>query len=198
MWNVSKYGVLPGPYFAALGLNTERYFVFLSIQSQYGKIRTRKNSVFGQFLRSVTLIKILKWIFILIQIHSLRNYGKNLVPLQTEYGFFQNIASSFLIHKKMNKDLRYLTYFCNYFFRFFNNYLISNKFPVKFIGHIPTFVPIYPRWLFRHEDFFARVIISSFGIKLKAKIFLYCSLKLYFPVKSFEISLSIKCFPKPW
>ena len=28
------------------------WFVFSSIQSKYGKIRTRKNSVFGQFLRS--------------------------------------------------------------------------------------------------------------------------------------------------
>ena len=38
-----------GPYFAAFGLNTERYEVSLHIQSECGKIRTRKNSVFGQF-----------------------------------------------------------------------------------------------------------------------------------------------------
>ena len=44
-WNVSKYGVLSGPYFPAFGLNTERYFVSLRIQSECGKIRTRKNSV---------------------------------------------------------------------------------------------------------------------------------------------------------
>ena len=37
-----------GPYFPALGLNTERY-----IQSECGKIRTRKNYVFGSFSRSV-------------------------------------------------------------------------------------------------------------------------------------------------
>ena len=31
-----------GPYFPAFELNTERYFVSLSIQSECGKIRTRK------------------------------------------------------------------------------------------------------------------------------------------------------------
>ena len=30
-----------GPYFPAFGLNTERYFVSLSVQSECGKIRTR-------------------------------------------------------------------------------------------------------------------------------------------------------------
>ena len=47
-----KYGVFSGPYFPALGLNTERYFVSLRIQSECGKIHTRKNSVFGHFSRS--------------------------------------------------------------------------------------------------------------------------------------------------
>ena len=51
-WKVSKYGVFSGPYFPAFGLNTERYFVSLRIQSEWGKIRTIKNSAFGQFSRS--------------------------------------------------------------------------------------------------------------------------------------------------
>ena len=46
---MSKYGVFSGPYFPAFGLNTERYFVSLRIQSKCGKIRTRKNSVLGYF-----------------------------------------------------------------------------------------------------------------------------------------------------
>ena len=50
---VSKYGVISGPYFPAFGLNTERYQVFLRIQSECRKIRTRNNSIFGQFSRSV-------------------------------------------------------------------------------------------------------------------------------------------------
>ena len=51
-WKVSKYGVFSGPYFPAFGLNTERYSISLRIQSKCGKIRTRKNSVFGHFSRS--------------------------------------------------------------------------------------------------------------------------------------------------
>ena len=48
-WKVSKYWVFSGPYFPTFGLNTERHYVFLRIQSEYWKIRTRKNSVFGHF-----------------------------------------------------------------------------------------------------------------------------------------------------
>ena len=51
-WKVSKYGVFSGPYFPAFGLNTERYSVSLRIQSECGRIRSRKNSVFGHFSRS--------------------------------------------------------------------------------------------------------------------------------------------------
>ena len=39
----------------AFGLNTERYEVFLHIQSECGKIRTWKNSVVGHFSRSEKL-----------------------------------------------------------------------------------------------------------------------------------------------
>ena len=41
--------VFSGRYFLAFGLNTERYGVSLRIQSKFGKMRTRKNSVFGHF-----------------------------------------------------------------------------------------------------------------------------------------------------
>ena len=41
-----------GPYFPVFGLNTEIYEVNLCIQSEYGKIRTRKNSIFWHFSRS--------------------------------------------------------------------------------------------------------------------------------------------------
>ena len=44
-----------GPYFPVFGLNTERYGVSLRIQSEYGKIQTRKNSVCGHFSRSVKI-----------------------------------------------------------------------------------------------------------------------------------------------
>ena len=52
-WKVSKYRVFPGLYFPAFRLNTEIYEINLRIQSEYRKIRTRKNSVFGHFSRSV-------------------------------------------------------------------------------------------------------------------------------------------------
>ena len=51
-WKVSKRGVFSGPYFPAFGPNTEGYGVSLCIQSECGKIRTGKNSVFGHFSRS--------------------------------------------------------------------------------------------------------------------------------------------------
>ena len=66
-WKVTKYRVFSSLHFPAFGLNmersfglnTERYSVSLRIQSEWslhiqsecGKIRTRKNSVFGQFSR---------------------------------------------------------------------------------------------------------------------------------------------------
>ena len=49
---VSKYGVIPGPYFPVFGLNTGIYSVNLRIQSEYKKIRTRNNSGFELFSRS--------------------------------------------------------------------------------------------------------------------------------------------------
>ena len=54
-WKVSKCRVISGSYFPAFGLNTERYFAFLLIQSECGKIRTRNNSEFGHFSRSVRI-----------------------------------------------------------------------------------------------------------------------------------------------
>ena len=44
---MSKYGVFSGLYFPAYGLSTERYRASLRNQSEFGKIRTRQNSVFG-------------------------------------------------------------------------------------------------------------------------------------------------------
>ena len=52
VWKVSKYGVSSVPYFPVSRLNKEIYGVNLRIQSEYGKIRTRKNSMFWWFSRS--------------------------------------------------------------------------------------------------------------------------------------------------
>ena len=72
VWKVSKYGVFSGPHFPTFGQNTERYSISLRIQSEYGKKRTRKNSVFGHFSRSVRNIH--KWITVLNDFHFLLIY----------------------------------------------------------------------------------------------------------------------------
>ena len=55
-WKVSKYRVFSGRYFPAFGLNKERYFVSLCIQSECGKIRTEKKlriwALFTQWLQN--------------------------------------------------------------------------------------------------------------------------------------------------
>ena len=48
-WKVSKYGVFSGIYFPVFELNSD---IYTAIQ-EYRKIRTRKNSEFGKFSRSV-------------------------------------------------------------------------------------------------------------------------------------------------
>ena len=68
-WKVSKYGVFSGPYFPAFGLNTERYGVFLRIQSEYGKIRTRRNSVFGHFSPSDGVLKKICFYYLIMCIY---------------------------------------------------------------------------------------------------------------------------------
>ena len=71
---MSRYGVFPGPYFPAFGLNTERYEVSLRIQSEYGKIRTRKNSVFGHISHSDIFLHL--WNKVLIQAVFKRHWAK--------------------------------------------------------------------------------------------------------------------------
>ena len=45
-----------GPYFPIFRLNTEIYSVNLRIKSDYRRIRTKKNSVFGRFSRSAAQV----------------------------------------------------------------------------------------------------------------------------------------------
>ena len=59
-WQVSKYGAISGLYFPVFRLNMEIYSVNLRIQSEYRKIRTRNNSVFGHFsMQCMYVIKII-------------------------------------------------------------------------------------------------------------------------------------------
>ena len=45
-----------GPYFPVFGLNTEIYGVNLCVQYEYGKMRTRRNSVFLFYFIYLTFI----------------------------------------------------------------------------------------------------------------------------------------------
>ena len=70
-WKVSEDGVFSGPYFPTSGLNTERYSVTLRIQSECGKTRTRKTSVFAHFSRSGWIIFFVKWLAVKSMVNSL-------------------------------------------------------------------------------------------------------------------------------
>ena len=48
-WKVSKYGVPCSPYFHGFWLNMEVLSLNLCIQSEYEKVRTKKNFIFGYF-----------------------------------------------------------------------------------------------------------------------------------------------------
>ena len=64
---VSKYGIISGPYFPSFELNTERHLVSLRIQSECGKIRTRNYSVFGHFSRSYINLNLKYYSFVLVR-----------------------------------------------------------------------------------------------------------------------------------
>ena len=66
-WKLSKYGVISSPYFPAFGLNTERCEVSFRNQCEWGKIRTRNNSVFGHFSRIVWMSN--------LSLHHKRRFG---------------------------------------------------------------------------------------------------------------------------
>ena len=54
-WKVSKYGIFSGPYFPALGLNTERYEVSLRIQPEREKYGPEKTPCLDTFQAVLTL-----------------------------------------------------------------------------------------------------------------------------------------------
>ena len=72
---MSKYGAFSGPYFPAFGLNRERHFVSLCIQSECGKIRAKKNSVFWHISHSVKREK--HWHLHMTDLFSWRKYISN-------------------------------------------------------------------------------------------------------------------------
>ena len=65
-WKVSECRLFSVPSFPAFWLNTEIYSVNLRIQFEYGKIRTRRNTVFGHFSGSVKYIDVKETIKIVL------------------------------------------------------------------------------------------------------------------------------------
>ena len=60
------------PYCPPFGLNTERYSVSLSIQAEYGKIRTRKTPNTDTFISMITSNSMLYFILFLCEIFWVR------------------------------------------------------------------------------------------------------------------------------
>ena len=85
---MSKRGVFSGPYFPVFGLNTEIYRVNLRIQSEYRKIRIRKNSVFGHFSRSDNLRPTLDYY---ICYWFILHYADDTIPYVFRFSFEETI-----------------------------------------------------------------------------------------------------------
>ena len=97
-WKVSKYGVISGPYFPAFGLATERYQVYLCIQSKCGKIRTRNNSVFGISSRSGSCVLIRNGHHVILRMfvrHIAFVISKGGEPVSWNYVSIRNIYTWF-------------------------------------------------------------------------------------------------------
>ena len=97
------------PYFPAFRLNTERYSVSLRIQSECGKRRTRKNSLFGHFSRSgffnpngtvthkskISYLILVHWIVNIWQTHILTEFNKSSsLQMLWKIGFLKNFAET--------------------------------------------------------------------------------------------------------
>ena len=109
-WKVSKYGIISGPYFPVVGLNTEIYLVNLRIQPKYRKIRTRNNSVFGHFSRSVrhaSISETTDTITIIWNVETKSAYRTNIFPVNKPSA--NTLSSSIVIRT-------FVRSFCSYDF----------------------------------------------------------------------------------
>ena len=83
-----------GPYFLAFGLITERYRIFLRIQSKYGKIRTRKTSntkAFHAVKATLLFLKYFRVVFISFCCSTL-----NILLVFSIYIYYMDFISSVL------------------------------------------------------------------------------------------------------
>ena len=103
-WKVSKYRVIPGPYFPLFGLNTEIYEVNLRIQSRYRKIQTIET-----ILRIEAILRIHHQLYYFLRFNTKEIYVINMkkfeysverqngtvTPAWFKYIFFQSLIPFF-------------------------------------------------------------------------------------------------------
>ena len=107
---MSKYGVFSGLYFPVFGLNMEKS---LRIQSEWRKIRTRKNSVFGHFSRSVYQIILDFGVWKMIKIRN--NFLTNSCLFQQNKFCFLIWSMAFIICILLfTYSLTWINYPCNF------------------------------------------------------------------------------------
>ena len=75
-WKESKYRVISGPCFSVFGLNAERNGASLCIESEYRKMQTRNNSIFGHFSHSeyCTLFLLKECFSLSLPLHPQKRY----------------------------------------------------------------------------------------------------------------------------
>ena len=114
-----------GSYFPAFGLNTERYEVFLRIQSECGKIRTRKKPVFRHFSRSASLkqhIYLIWWIHLKVLVFQFA------IPIQ--YRLCLHVTAVF-VHATFSVIIGVLLYRFNFPFTFTACFIIFHASSVQ-------------------------------------------------------------------
>ena len=142
-WKLSKIGIFSSSYFPVFGLNTKIYGVNHCIQSEYRKIRTRKNSVFEHFSRSDnfskntylgTFIKLSKvfgvsrfphWhskFYIYIQVFDSRSFGQDKpIYVTTQSGFLK-----FGKKEKISTHPSNFSYLSTFFIGMWNLYYLTH------------------------------------------------------------------------
>ena len=142
-WKLSKTGIFSSSYFPVFGLNTKICGANHCIQSEYRKIRTRKNSVFGHFSRSDnfskniylgTFIKLSKvfgvsqfshWhskFYIYIQVFDSQSFEQGkLIHVTTQGGFLK-----FGKKEKISNHLSNFSYLSTFVIRICNLYYLPH------------------------------------------------------------------------
>ena len=139
---MSKDGIFSGPYFPAFGLNTERYFLSLRIQSKCGETRTRKNSVFGHISRSVC--ECCSRLKALLHVRFFIFFIKHVI-LKRFYGYLKQLQSSTILKLRYNHQASCYLKFSMKLFATLNSESIIGTITIATIKNIFSYI-IFPAW----------------------------------------------------